>query len=220
MDRFRIMFAQKSGQSIFELIVAIAISAVIIGSTTTAIIVAVRSSQVNVSSQKAYGIAREVLDNARGYAEANWPSFYNQDKGSATQYHLEVTATSTESYTLGIATGTNEVVVDSDSLDETLTYTTWFAIENVNRNADTAIAVSGRPDPSTQRITAYVQWEIGGETREIDLFTYVARTRNESTVFDDWSGSSGVAGPITRPDSSYYSVDADLTVTATSISFQ
>ena len=95
---------KNKGQSLFEIIIAIGLAAIIIGSATTAIIVSLKTGKSNVDNQKAYAIAQDILNNVRSYADANWSDIYSRDTNGT--YHLyedSVTATSTE---LALGTGT------------------------------------------------------------------------------------------------------------------
>jgi len=208
-----INWKENRGQSMFEILVAIAIAALIIGSSATAIIVSLRSGSYSIQSQKAYAIANDILNNVRSYTEADWAGVYNlSDKTADGVYHLEITATSSTSTTLGIATGTEIVTFSSASEEENISYTTWFSVQNVSRNDSNAIA-SGLGDPASQRVTAYVSWDIGGDTQTVQLVKYMSKVRTRTIPFNDWSGSSGVEGPITGPSNDYYSIN-NATITS------
>ncbi|KKU18140.1 MAG: hypothetical protein UX31_C0013G0018 [Candidatus Nomurabacteria bacterium GW2011_GWA1_46_11] len=211
--KFRDYIKSDKGQSIFEILIAMAIAALIVGSSVTAIMVSSRSGSATVASQKAYSIANETLNNTRSFAESSWADLYTQNKGDVYQYHLAVVSTSSTSTILGIATGTEAVSFTSSSTEENINYTSWFTIDNVLRNSSNWIAGSGISDPTTQKITAHVSWTASGGTKQIDLVTYVSRVRTRSITFDDWSGSSGVTTPVTRPTNDYYSITG-VTITA------
>jgi len=108
---------------------------------------------------------------------------------------------------LAIASGTDDIIVDG------VTYTRWFSVENVNRDVNGDITEpGGTEDPSTQKITVHVEWQELGDTASVVLTEYFTRwVRNETTVFTDWSGSSGAEGPINSPDSGY-STSTDIDV--------
>lgn len=74
-----------------EVLVAVTIGAIIIGSATGAIIVAINSNLQSRSTQIATGYAQEILGNMKSVAEGNWTRLYNvSSKGSGTQYYLAV----------------------------------------------------------------------------------------------------------------------------------
>ncbi|MDZ4231257.1 MAG: hypothetical protein U1C52_00490 [Patescibacteria group bacterium] len=210
---------KEKGQSMFEVVVAIAIAALIVGSSVTAIVVSLRSGTANVAAQKAYGLAGQMLNNVRSYTEANWAEIYNlADKTSNGIYSFQVTATSSESTTLGIATTTEVITFSSDSAEENIEYTTWFSVENVPRSGFNVIG-AGTGDPATQKITAHVSWDVGGGARAIELVQYLSKVRTLTIAFDDWSGSSGVVGPVTGPTNDYYSVTNATITSAGDITF-
>jgi len=110
---------------------------------------------------------------------------------------------------LAIASGTVDINIDN------ATYTRWFSVENVNRLNGKIVDSGGIEDPSTQKVTTHVTWPFFGDTTEVSIVEYFTRwTRNRSTVFTDWGGSSGDEGPITKPDSDYSaSTNIDFTTT-------
>lgn len=203
----------EKGQSIFEILIAMAIATLIVGSSVTAIMVSLRSGSATVASQKAYSIANDTLNNVRSFAESNWADLYTQNKGDAYDYYLGIVATSSISATLGIATGTETIAFTSPSGEENIEYTSWFTINNVPRDDSNWIVESADGDPTTQKITARVSWEVGGDLRQIDLVTYISKIRTSTVTFNNWSGVSGVTTPVTGPSSDYYSI-TNATITA------
>ncbi len=100
-------------------------------------------------------------------------------------------------------------------------YTRYFSVENVNRDTNGNIASSGgTDDPSTQKITTTVTWEGG---RKIQLFHYMLRKDAFLLWNNNWSGGSGVSGPVTSATSSFasstnvvYNTPSLITVNSTS----
>ncbi|MCL5011999.1 MAG: LamG domain-containing protein [Patescibacteria group bacterium] len=100
-------------------------------------------------------------------------------------------------------------------------YTRYFSVENVNRDTNGNIASSGgTDDPSTQKITTTVTWEGG---RKIQLFHYMLRKDAFLLWNNNWSGGSGVSGPVTSATSSFasstnvvYTTPSLITVNSTS----
>jgi hypothetical protein len=94
-------------------------------------------------------------------------------------------------------------------------FTRSFVVENVNRDANQNIVTAGgTEDPSTQKITIKVNWSLAAGSSQLNLVEYLTRFRNEVTRFTDWSGQEGVAGPITTPDSNFFSQSGISTSTA------
>jgi len=211
--RFRNHLRLDNGQSIFEVLIAISIATLIIGSAVTAIIVSMRSGTSTVLSQKGYAIANGTLNNVRSFAESNWADLYALSKGDSYKYYLSVTATSSTSTTLGISNGTTTVSFTSTSTGENIDYTNWFTVDNVSRDSSDWIAGSGTGDPTTQKITAHTSWTVNGQTKQIDLISYLSKIRTSAVTFTSWAGSSGVTTPVTRTTMDYYSI-TNATITA------
>ncbi len=207
----------NEGQSVFEVLIAIAIATLIVGSSVTAIMVSMRSGTITVASQKAYGIANGDLNNVRSFSESNWAGLYTplgtQNKGSAYPYYLAVTASSSTSTILGLTNGTTTVSFTSTSTGENIDYTSWFTIDNVSRTSSNWIG-SGTGDPTTQKITAHVSWVMSGETKQIDLVTYISKIRTSSITYTKWDGFSGVTTPVTKSTNDYYGITGNATITA------
>ncbi|MBU2101604.1 hypothetical protein KKH05_02700 [Patescibacteria group bacterium] len=200
------MNSKNGGQSLFEIIIAVGVAAIIIGSATMAMTVSLKSSKNSAESQKAYAITQSILENIRSYAEANWATLYATSTPGQTYYLAEdvITATST---TLSLNTGTTTILLFENSA--TTTYTAWFVIENVYRdsNNNLSTSTSEQKDPITLKATIHVSWPIGGSTREIELPQYISRIKSDTYLFTDWGGSAlGTITSITNPlgDDYYY----------------
>lgn len=200
----------NKGQSLIEVIIAITVGALIVGSAAAALIFTVRSNQQNRATDSASSLAQELLDNVRSVAEGNWQGLYDLNaKGDPTQscppycYYLDAG--------LAIVAGSENKTVNN------ITYTSYFTVENVNRDscgtreivagAETGCSASQTgvlSDPSTQKITAKVTWPQGTDTAEVLVSEYLTRSKNEVNQFTDWSGSSGVDGPVVRPSKDYF----------------
>lgn len=95
-------------------------------------------------------------------------------------------------------------------------FTRYFAVENVSRDAaDDIVTSGGNNDPSTQKITATVEWSAGGGTPKFQIFDYVTRWRNRVLDQSDWSGGSGQEGPLTEPNNKFASSTNNVDATST-----
>ena len=109
---------------------------------------------------------------------------------------------------LVVQSGTEHITLDG------FEFTRYFYIENVNRDAGGNIAVSGTDDPSTQKATVVVSYNISGSDRTITETLYLTRWRNSVFRQTDWSGGSGQAGPITGANNKFdSSINVDYTTT-------
>ncbi|MBI4034140.1 MAG: LamG domain-containing protein [Candidatus Brennerbacteria bacterium] len=84
-------------------------------------------------------------------------------------------------------------------------FTRYFQVENVNRDSGGSIVSSGgNEDPSTQKVTAYVEWPgASGAVGQVKVVDYVTRWANRIFNQSDWSGGSGQTGVITSPNNRY-----------------
>lgn len=190
------MLERERGQSLVELLVGVAIVTIIISSIVGAVVLVLRSNLQSTTSRTAAALGGEIINGVRSVAEGRWSNLYSvSPKGPSTTYRVTASGTA-----LAIVSGSEDIVVNN------LTYTRFFSVENVNRDSAQNIAASGTEDPSTQKITVTVRWQVSGDTAKLQTTEYLTRFRNEVTKFTDWSGSSGITGPITAPDNNYFSI--------------
>ena len=210
-----------SGQSLVEIIIAIAVGAILIGAASAAIVPILRSNLETRNVQTASSLAQEYLDNVQNLAESNWLNIYIPpgSKGPSSQFYLSATSTTYE-----ILSGATSTIVEAK------TFTRYFSIENVNRNLcgagdittnATSSCASGpgssgvADDPSTQKITAIVTWP---ESRSISKTQYLTRNINKVFVQTDWSAGPGQEGPITSENNQFAtSTNINYTTTTGSI---
>ena len=198
------MPGKERGQSLAELLIAVAIVTIIISSIVGAVIVVVRSNLQSTTTRTAAALGQELADSVRSVAEGKWSNLYGvAPKGASTTYRVTASGT-----VLTIVSGSEEAAVNN------ITYTRFFSVENVNRDSAQNIVASGTEDPSTQKITLTVSWQLSGQTAELKTAEYFTRSRNEVTRFTDWSGVSSAAGPIITPDNNYFSISG-LSATST-----
>jgi len=210
----------SSGQSLVEIIIALAIGAILIGGATAVLIPILRSNLETRHVQIATSLAQEYLDNVQNLTESNWLNIYNlTPKGPSSQFYLRATSTTYE-----ILSGATSTVVEGR------TFTRYFSIENTSRNLcgasdittnATSSCASGpgssgvADDPSTQKITAIVTWP---ESRSISKTQYLTRNINKVFVQTDWSAGPGQEGPITSENNQFAtSTNINYTTTTGSI---
>jgi len=180
------MDKRRNGQSLVEILVAISIGGLILGSAVIAITVTLRSNLQSKSVRTASFLLQEMMDNTRSISEGDWHKLYGATmptpphKGPETRYHADAS--------LNIASGAETVAVNG------ITYTRHFSIEKVER--DPAVGIggpivtdggSGLEDPSTQKVTGYVTWP-GGAT--LSALEYLTRFSNRVDRITDWSDRS------------------------------
>ena len=186
-----------------ELLIAIAILAVIAALGAQLIHVSLRATDASKETGRMLRMAGESMEAMRAIAYGNdavsqgWNRIYkppdgNGDaaasKGSDNPYYPRLSTGSPPIWEL--ASGVESVLVDG------MPYTRRVIIENVSRDASGIIEETYVPagdDPATQKITVTVTREQGGS--EVILSSYFTRFFNESTPQSDWTGGTN-CGPI------------------------
>ncbi|MBI5079211.1 hypothetical protein HZB06_00845 [Candidatus Wolfebacteria bacterium] len=173
MDKYNIKFnSSGSGQSLIEVIIGITVGTILIGSSVGAIVLLLKYNLNTKMVQIASSLNRQTMDDVRSISESDWLKIYNLNKESNNQYYIF-------SSTRNITPGPESLTVEGRQ------FSRYFYVENVNRIGGNIVESGGAEDPSTQKITAIVQWSVGGNIKEIQ---YLTRYRNAVFVQTDWSG--------------------------------
>jgi len=101
----------QSGQSLVEILIGLAVGAILIGGAGLGISFMLRSSGSNESFQTASGLVKEISEKVRAFGGANWHAIYNLAKGTDTHYFLNPTST-----TLLVVEG-EEGILDNDVMN-------------------------------------------------------------------------------------------------------
>jgi uncharacterized delta-60 repeat protein len=180
----------KSGQSLVEVLIATAVGIIFVLGTTIIANFALKSRQDSEKNQVLASLSKELLDNVKIFADANWHNIDTLATTSANHYYLN---TSTSSFTA--VSGEQNIVISST------TYTRYFYLDDVYRDGSGQIVESGGTlDPSTKKVT--VVYGIQGSTPK-SISIYVTRSKNNVFVQTDWSGGSGQTGPITSSNEKF-----------------
>jgi len=92
-------------------------------------------------------------------------------------------------------------------------YSRYFNIENVNRDGlNNIVTTSGLDDPSTQKITAVVEFGNVNPPSSVKLIKYITRWKTFSGIFSDWSGGPNEEGPISVDSASNKFKNASATI--------
>jgi type II secretory pathway pseudopilin PulG len=205
------------GQSLIELLVALSVGVLIIGSAATAVVFTVRSNAQNRATEAASTLAQELLSQLRSVAESNWLSIYNLSKSGTSEYHYYLDAN------LTVKAGEEDETINPAMRINGIAYRRYFMVADVNRDncgtreivnsAQTGCSASQTgilDDPSTQKITVKVNWLVGENPAELAVTEYLIRGKNETNLFTDWSGSAGVSGPVDKPTKDYFDKSSNL----------
>ncbi|MEZ4156968.1 MAG: prepilin-type N-terminal cleavage/methylation domain-containing protein [Candidatus Paceibacterota bacterium] len=194
-----------AGQSLIEVMVALAVGALFIGGAVAVIAVSLRISGQNEYAQTATNLNQELGDRIGIVARADWHSI--SSLATSTEYSLEESGNF-----LAVATGSEDIVIDS------ITYTRFFTVESVERDSANQITDSGTVDPSSLMVTLTTRWTQGPDTPEITMTRFIVRTGSEIFNQDDWVDGGGVAGPVTSvPDAFATSTNINYSATGTII---
>lgn len=78
----------RDGQSLIEILIALAIGAILIGAATLGIAFMIRSTATNQRLQVASGFARDMIEKLRSWSASDWQNIYLLEKGTSTKYFL------------------------------------------------------------------------------------------------------------------------------------
>src|SRR6056297_2056557 len=91
--KFKKIFLKESGQSLIEIVIALAIGAILIGGASTAVVVVLQSSKTSQIQQSATALAQGLVENVRVYSFADWSNIYGLNKTSSTVYFMHSSST-------------------------------------------------------------------------------------------------------------------------------
>ncbi len=88
-----ILNKNEAGQSLIEIIIALAIGALLVGAASMAIIVVLQSSSTSQIQQSATILGQDIMEKARAFSLGSWDDLYGLTKGSSTLYYFYTTST-------------------------------------------------------------------------------------------------------------------------------
>lgn len=171
----------NKGQSLIELLIAIALAVVIIVGAMRLLQFLIRVNAYDPVIQAGALLAHDGIQSVVATAQGSWTAIASTTADA--RYHL---ATSTNGF----------VVVSGDELKivNAIAYTRYFTIHSVMRDGmDGIVASGGVDDSSTKKIAVTVSWSYQGKPYSAMLEQYVTRTRNEVLSQTDWVGGPSCA---------------------------
>jgi type II secretory pathway pseudopilin PulG len=188
------MNASRCGQSITELLLAIAVAAIFMVAAVAVIVPALRENNQAENIQQGATVAQDLLGNVRVWSESGWSNITALATGTAYQYYL---ITSSSPYT--VTSGVQSIVIG------TTTYTRYFYLSDAYRTGGgtvTSTPTGNAYDPSTKQVFVVYNWTHGVTST---MSTYL--TRNGDAVIDqtDWSGGPGAGNAATSANSQFAS---------------
>lgn len=203
---YDILHTRRSGQSLVEVLVAVAIGALFVIAAATIIAPTLKVSSEAGQIQAGTALARQLLDNVKTWADGDWHNILNLATSSANTYYL-----STSSSPFSSVSGQESVRVS------TTTYTRFFYLDDVYRdNSDLIVTAGGSYDPSSKKVTIVYKWPPINATHTISA--YITRSANRVFWQTDWFNGPGQDGPVTTTNSAFStSSNIDYTTSSGSI---
>ncbi len=183
------LIISKKGQSLMEILIAIAIGVIMIGVAIAVIAPALKIRSETNEAKIGAALGRELLENFRVVAESNWHNVDTLATGTNNTFYFTTTTN------LFVSTSGQELIVVG-----TTTYTRYFYIEDVCRSAIDYVSgvapcnVGDKNDPSTKKVTVIFRWP---DSETSTFSTYVTRFKNQIFSQSDWSGGPDLWGPVT-----------------------
>lgn len=188
---------RQAGFSLFEVLVAISVFAVVGVLAAQLIGISFQSEKASAFKTVALSLAQETAEAADAIAQERWQGVYGLSKGAANHYYVTVNAGKW-------ATSTGDELITANGMQ----YRRYFYVENVSRDATTkdieSTYTASRDDPSTQKVTAVASWEdasgltLGSATTTV----YLMRARNTAASQTQWAASGGTM-PATGEDADF-----------------
>jgi Tfp pilus assembly protein PilV len=201
------MNAFRRGQSISEVLIALAVGAIFMVAAVAVIAPALRENTQAGNVQEGATVAKALLDNVRVWSEGGWSNVASLATGTAYQYYL-ITSSSPYTATAGI----QSLVIG------TTTYVRYFYLSDAYRTSGGGISsasTSNTYDPSTKQVTVVYNWTQGTTST---ISTYLTRNDDAVTAQTDWSGGPGATSAATSVGSQFTSsTNIDYSTTTGSI---
>ncbi len=180
----RFKFHDRSGQSLVEVLVSIAVGIIFVVAALSVLSPALKINTEAGRIQAGAALGRDLLDRVRVWSDGDWHRIAGLATSSANKFYLVGASPYASS------SGEESLVVSST------TFKRFFYVDDVYRDTSDLIASNGTSyDPSTKKVTVVYKWAPLNATHTI--VEYVARYRQN--IFDqtDWSGGPGQSGVIT-----------------------
>jgi len=127
--RFRREASADSGQSLVELLIGIAIAAIIVSSIVGAVVLSVRINKQSIAAKVASSLGQETLDDLRSISEGRWQRLYDLDtKDASSTYYIFNEDTVIAQDTISSAGTFSSLVLDS-AYNPVIAY--YSAIDNL-----------------------------------------------------------------------------------------
>lgn len=199
--------SHKKGSLLLELLIVIALLAIILATGSEAVFVSLQSGKVSGERDVAMALANEALEATRSATEENWLNTYLLTRGA--QYYATSTA-SAGKWTL--VSGSQTILLNN------ATYARYVVFSDVSRdvttrNIETTYNADNK-DPSTQKVTVTVSWP---NADPVTASEYLFRWKNKSCGqgAGGWVGTGGSGNTVQACGTTTYDT-IDTTVSTSS----
>lgn len=173
---------KRRGQSLIEVLVAVALGTLIIMGAITILSPALKAGSAASQVQAASAAAKELLEGVRSASAANWNRIYGLSRGASNPYYLNTTSSP-----FTVSSGTQIIVVASTTISRA------FSLSDVYRDSGGAVVSSGGSlDPSTLLVTVWYSWTGGGASKTLQAL--IMRPYGGVWAQTDWSGGATAGG--------------------------
>ncbi len=156
---------KQKGAGLAEIIIAINIIVIAFFSLIFLAQYNLKFQEQSKSKIEAVNLASEAIEAVRSFRDENWNNF--SSLLFETSYYPTISSNKWD-----LAS------IDPGPINGV--YSRWIIIERVYRDASDNISQSGAEDKQTKKITAYVQWNDRGKTKQINLNTYLTNWNGEN----------------------------------------
>lgn len=171
---------KEDGQSLIEIVIAVAVAGLIITATITGLVFILRVSEEDIAWQTASSLQRQMFDGVSITAGKDWQEISKTFPGR--NYYLKPSDSE----------GNYKIVDGKTSSDiNGVVYEQFFTVSEVERGGNGDIVDSGGVlDPSTKKIDIFISWPTGEGEAVSTVNYYLTRVKNEVFLQTDWSGGN------------------------------
>jgi len=154
---------QQKGISVIEVVICIALVMITFWSFTGIAKYSLKIQEQSKTKIEAINLASEAIEAVRSIRNESWDN-------------ISILSLETKYYP--IISGNKWILTLADPGLINGMYDRSIIIERVYRDANDNISESGTEDNQTKKITALVEWADRGQTKQIDLITYLTNWNN------------------------------------------
>jgi len=156
----------QQGLGLVEIIVAVAVILVAFTSVLLLFQLQVRVEEARREDTRAYAFLSEAMEGVRSVRDDAWANLSGLTVN--TNYYPQVSGSAW--------------VLSTNNPGPTDGYTRWVVFRSVRRDIatnDGIVSSGGYLDPDTLQVTAYVEWQSRGKTKQKSVVTYMTNWQNK-----------------------------------------